>query len=41
MDLRVENLSHFYHDLEVLRDIGGYAEAQVEGLANRGIVKLS
>ena len=29
------------HTLEVLRDIGGYAEAQVEGLANRGIVKLS
>lgn len=29
------------HTLEVLRDVAGYAEAQVEGLANQGIVKLA
>lgn len=28
------------HTLEVLRDIAGYAEGQVEGLANRGIVTI-
>lgn len=28
------------HTLEVLRDIAGYAEGQVKGLANRGIVKV-